>query len=112
LEKATHRQVLLVSEDQEERVPQFVLVQHPLQLLTSLDHTVAIVAVHDEDDTLGVLEVMPPKGPDLVLPTNIPYGKLDVLVLDCLNVETCFAECKRIRSLEMSMRRPRRITHQ
>lgn len=81
-------QILLVSEDKEEGIPQLVLVQHPLELLASLNNTVAIVAVDDEDDTLGVLEVMPPERTNLVLASDIPYGEGDVLVLDCLDVET------------------------
>ena len=83
-----YRQILLVGEDKEESVPQLVLVQHPLELLAGLNNTVAIVAVNDEDDTLGVLEVMPPEGADLVLTADIPHGELDVLVLDGLDVET------------------------
>ena len=84
-----YRKILLVGKDQEESVSQLVLVEHALQLLTSLDNTVTIVAVDDEDDTLGVLEVMSPEGTDLVLTTDIPDGELDVLVLDSLDVETC-----------------------
>lgn len=79
--------ILLVGEDQEEGVPQLVLVEHALKFLPSLGDTVTIVAVDDEDDTLGILEVMPPQGADLVLTTDIPDGELNVLVLDCLNVE-------------------------
>jgi DhnA family fructose-bisphosphate aldolase class Ia len=56
----TYGQILLVGEDKKKSVPQLVLVQHTLELLTCLNNTVAIVAVDDEDDTLGVLEVMPP----------------------------------------------------
>ena len=92
----TYRQILLVGKDKEESVPQLVLVQHALELLTRLNNTVAIVAVNDEDDTLGVLEVMPPQRTDLVLTTDIPNGELDVLVLDGLDVETCRPKCQRI----------------
>lgn len=81
-------QILLVGEHQEESVSQLVLVEHSLELLAGLDNTVAIVAVDDEDDTLGVLEVMPPERTDLVLTADIPHGELDVLVLDSLDVET------------------------
>lgn len=84
---STYGQILLVGEDEEKSVPQLVLVEHALQLLAGLDHTVTIVAVDDEDDALGVLEVMPPQRTDLVLSTDIPHGELDVLVLDSLNVE-------------------------
>jgi len=82
------RKILLVGEDQEESISQLVLVEHALQLLTSLDNTVTIVAVDDEDDTLGVLEVMSPERTDLVLTADIPDGELNVLVLDSLDVET------------------------
>lgn len=84
----TYRQILLVGEDQEDGVPELVLVQHALQFLPGLDNTIAIVAVDDEDDTLGVLEVVSPERSDLVLPTDIPHGELDVLVLDGLDVES------------------------
>jgi len=85
----TYRKILLVGKDQEESISQLVLVEHALQLLTSLDDTVTIVAVDDEDDTLGVLEVMSPERTDLVLTADIPDGELNVLVLDSLDVETC-----------------------
>lgn len=81
-------QILLVCEDKEKSIPELVLVQHALELLTSLRDTVTIVAVNNEDDTLGVLEVMSPQRSDLVLSTDIPHGELDVLVLDGLDVET------------------------
>ena len=80
-------QILLVGEDEEQRIPEFVLVEHALQLLAGLDHTVTIVAIDDEDDALRVLEVVPPQRSDLVLPTDVPDCELDVLVLDCLDVE-------------------------
>ena len=51
------RQVLLVGEDEQHRIPELILVQHPLQLLTRLRHTITVVRVDDEDDALGVLEV-------------------------------------------------------
>jgi hypothetical protein len=85
----THGKILLVGKDQEKSISQLVLVEHALQLLTGFDDTVTIVAVDDEDDTLGVLEVMSPQRTDLVLTTDIPDGELNVLVLDCLDVETC-----------------------
>lgn len=82
-------QILLVGKDQEQSVTELVLIQHTLQLLAGLDHTIAIVAVDDEDDALGVLEVMPPQRSDLVLSTDVPYSELNVLVLNRLDVETC-----------------------
>lgn len=85
----SYRQILLVGENQEQGIPELVLVQHALQLLAGLNDTVSIVAVDHEDDTLGVLEVVSPQGTDLVLSTDIPHGELDVLVLDGLDVESC-----------------------
>lgn len=56
----THRKILLVGKDQENGVAELILVQHTLEFLPGLNNTVAIVAVNDEDDTLGILEVVPP----------------------------------------------------
>jgi len=50
-------QILLVGEDEEESITKLILIQHPLQLLASLRNTLSIIGVHNEDDTLGVLEV-------------------------------------------------------
>jgi hypothetical protein len=83
----TYGQILFVGEDEEQSISQLVLVQHALQLLTSFYDTVAIVAVDNENDALGVLEVMSPQRSDLVLTTDIPDGELDVLILNGLNVE-------------------------
>jgi hypothetical protein len=83
------RQILLVGEDEEKSIAELVLVEHTLELLAGLDNTVAIVGVDDEDDTLGVLEVMSPERTNLVLSTDIPHSELNVLVLDSLNVEAC-----------------------
>jgi hypothetical protein len=45
--RATH---LLVGEDQENGVAELVLREHAVQLLPSLAHTFAIVAVHHKDE--------------------------------------------------------------
>lgn len=98
----TYRQILLVGKDQEHGVTQLILVQHALKLLTGLDNTVAIVAVDNENDALGVLEVVPPQRADLVLPTNIPHGELDVLVFNGLDVEACGNSQYRLATFEKS----------
>lgn len=85
--QGTHRKILLVGKDQENCVTEFVLVQHALEFLPGLNNTVAIVAVDDENDTLSILEVVPPQRSNLVLTTDIPHGEGDVLVLDSLDVE-------------------------
>lgn len=87
--RITYGKILLVGKDQEDGVPQLILVQHALKFFSGLGDTVAIVGVDDEDDALGVLEVVSPQRPDLVLATDIPHGERDVPVLDRLDVETC-----------------------
>jgi len=82
--------ILLVGKHQEEGVTQLIFVEHALQFLTCLDNTVSVIGVDDEDDALGVLEIMPPQRSDLVLTTDIPHCELNVLVLDGLDVE---ADC-------------------
>jgi hypothetical protein len=88
MDARTYWQILLVGKNQKNGIPQLILIQHALQLLPSLNNTIAIVAIDNEDDALGVLEVMSPQGSDLVLSTNIPYSELNILVFDSLNVET------------------------
>jgi hypothetical protein len=78
---------LLVGEDQEESISEFILVQHSLQLLSGFNNTISVIAVNHEDDTLSVLEVMSPQRSDFVLSTHIPNSELDVLVLYSLNIE-------------------------
>lgn len=89
-----YRQILLVGEDKEKSIPQLILVEHALKLFASLGNTVTIVGVDDENDALGVLEVMSPEGADLVLSTDIPHGELNVGILDGLDVEAYIRECQ------------------
>jgi hypothetical protein len=84
----TYGQILLVRKHQQDGISQLILVQHALEFLSGFDDTITIVAVDDEDDALGVLEIMPPKRSNLVLATDVPHSKLNVLVLDGLNVES------------------------
>lgn len=83
----TYGKILFVGKDQEKRIPQLIFVQHSLQFLPSLDNTIAIIAVDNEDDPLGILEIMPPQRSDFVLPTDIPDRELNVFVFHCLDVE-------------------------
>ena len=63
-------------------VAQLVLVEHSVELVARLGHTLAVVRVDDEDQALRVLEVVAPQRTDLVLASDIPHGEIDVLVLD------------------------------
>jgi len=81
------RQILLVGEDEKESITELILVEHSLKFFASFRHTFTIVGIDDEDDTLCVLEVVPPEGTDLVLTSNVPDGERNVLVLDGLDIE-------------------------
>jgi len=50
---------------QEYRIAQLVFVQHAVKLIARLGHAVAIVAIHDKDQTLSVLEVVTPERSNL-----------------------------------------------
>ena len=45
-----------------------------MQLISRLAHAVAIIRVHHEDDSLSVLEVVPPERADLILAANCSYA--------------------------------------
>ena len=100
----TYGKILLVGKDKENGISELVLVEHALKLLSGLNDTVAIVGVDDEDDTLSVLEVVPPQRSDLVLTTDIPHGELDVLVLYGLDVEAWSGKRQRVSVLARSQR--------
>ena len=85
--RVTYGQILLVGEDQEESITEFVFIEHALQFFASLHHTISVVGIDNEDDALSVLEVVAPQRPDLVLSSYVPNGELDVLVFDGLDVE-------------------------
>lgn len=80
-------QILLVGKHQQHRVPQLVLLEHVGELAFRLADALAVVAVHHVDQALGILEVMPPERPDLVLAAHVPHGEADIPVLDRLDVE-------------------------
>jgi len=96
-------QVLLVGEYQQHGLTQLILCQHPHQLVPRLSNTLPggyimnqtlnnvqgepVVAVHHEDESLGVLEVMSPQRTDLVLTADVPHGETDVLVFNSLDIE-------------------------
>lgn len=54
---------LFVGEDEEHSLSELVLGEHSHQFVSSLTNTLTIVGINDEDETLGVLEVMAPQGP-------------------------------------------------
>jgi len=85
--------ILLVGEDEEEGVTELILIEHALKLLTGFGYTLAIVGVNHEDNSLSILEVMPPKGTNFILPSDVPDRERDVLVFDSLYVEANCWNC-------------------
>ena len=62
-------------------------IYHSLQLILGFGDSLPVIGVHNVDETLRVLEIMPPEWPDLILTADIPDGEADVLVFHGLNVE-------------------------
>ena len=48
---------------------------------------------------MSVLEVVAPERSDLVLTADVPHREADVLVLHCLDVETCKRQIPRFGNL-------------
>lgn len=59
-----------------------------MQLLPCLVETLPVLAVDDENETLGAGVVVPPEGPDLILPSDVPDVELDIFVGDGFDVES------------------------
>ena len=66
-------EILFVGKDKENCIGELFLCEHPMELITSLFNSFSIVAVNDEDETLSVLVVVPPKGSDLDLGAHVPH---------------------------------------
>ena len=81
------RKILLVGEDKNDGIAELILVKHLLEFLGGFLDTLPIVGIDDEDKALGVLEVVPPEGANLILTTDIPNGEVDLLVLNSLDLE-------------------------
>ena len=60
----------------------------------------AIALREEGEQTLSVLEVVAPERSDLVLTADVPDREADVLVLHCLDVETCKRETTRLINLQ------------
>ncbi|KDO26724.1 hypothetical protein SPRG_20521 [Saprolegnia parasitica CBS 223.65] len=70
-----------------DRVAELVLGKHAMELVAGLVDAVAVVRVDDEDEAARVVVVVAPQRADLVLATDVPNRKVDVLVLERLDVE-------------------------
>lgn len=83
-------QVLFISEYQDDGVSHLPVVDDPVQLLPGLVYPVPVGAVHHEYKALGAGVVMAPQRTDLILTSDIPHVKFNILVGDGLDVE---ADC-------------------
>jgi len=80
-------QVLFISEYKDDGVPHLPVIDDPVQLLPGLVYPVPVRAVHHEDEALGARVVMSPQRTDLVLTSNIPHIKFNILVSNRLDIE-------------------------
>jgi hypothetical protein len=69
-------EILLVGQNQQNSIPQFILTQHLGEFLsstsvTSID-TLSVIRVDHEDNCVSVLVVVSPQGTNLILTSDIP----------------------------------------
>lgn len=81
------RKILFVGKDKEDGVSEFILVQHPVELLPRLANSLSIVAIDHKDQSLGVGEIVSPERTDLVLTADVPNREGDVFVFYSFDVE-------------------------
>jgi hypothetical protein len=58
-----------------------------MELITGLINTSDVVGIDHEYEPLSVMEIMPPKGADSILPADVPYVKVEPFVLNSLDIE-------------------------
>merc|ERR1719354_453547 len=66
---------------------EFVFAQHSCKFISCLTNTISIVRINNENQSLGVLEVVSPQRTDFVLTADIPDGEGDVFVFHGFNIE-------------------------
>ena len=91
----TPRQVLLVRKHEQKTLLHLPITQYPMELLLRLVYTFPVLAVDNEDETLGTGVVMPPQRPDLILSSDIPDVEFDVLVRHGLHVKAHYAPIRK-----------------
>jgi len=69
--RRTVGQVLLVGKDEQETVLHLAVVENLVELDARLVDAVAVLRVDDEHEALSARVVVPPQGPNLVLPADI-----------------------------------------
>ena len=74
------RKILFVSENKEDSIAELVFIEHAVQFIAGFTDTIAIITIHDKDQTLSVLEVMSPKRTNLEKARK-RKERLDILLL-------------------------------
>lgn len=80
--------ILFVGHDQEDRMAEFVIIVHPVQIVSGLCDPVAVIRIDDKDDAVHILVVVVPHLADAPRATDVPHIEGQVLVGDALDVET------------------------
>lgn len=80
---------LFVSENEQYSITKFVFGEHSHQFFAGFPYSFSIIWVDHKDQSLCVLEVMPPQGTNFVLSTNIPHSEWNILIFDSFDVEAC-----------------------
>lgn len=93
--RLTTWQILLVCKHKQQALFHLPVAQYPVELLLCLVYSFAILAVHDEHQSLGAGVVVAPERTNLVLPTDVPHVEPHILVSYGLNVESDCAEGER-----------------
>jgi len=79
--------ILFVGEYKQDSISELIFTQHSCKFVSCLANTISIVRINNENQSLGVLEIMSPQWTDFVLTADIPDGEGDVFVLDGFHVE-------------------------
>lgn len=83
-----HTHILLVSQDQENGILEFVFWKHLLKLFSGDLDSFLIWRVNNVDEGLSILVVMLPELSDFILSSDVPDCKLDLLKFNSFNVKS------------------------
>ena len=72
-------EILFIREHEQPRLPQLLVLDHPVQFLLGDGEPFPVRAVHHEDDDLRVGVVGAPGGANGVLPADVPHYELGVV---------------------------------
>mmetsp|Transcript_267 Transcript_267/g.2120 ORF Transcript_267/g.2120 Transcript_267/m.2120 type:complete len:229 (-) Transcript_267:214-900(-) len=85
-------QVLFIGKDKQSTVPHQRILDDRLEFARCSPNPLAVQRIHHVDQTVGVVEIVPPKWSQLLLTTHVPHRELYVLVLHLLYVESWWIE--------------------